>query len=339
MSKQLSVQRTIKVRAVANEWISDNFPTGRKYLSHSVPVGIGKDLCRVDLLAWSGKESMQVGELIINGESVQVALGTTIDSIARAIEGLSMRKQVSPAELNSVRGMYHTFHYGDGIRAVNGYAGKSVDLLLTDPPYGISSAYGCEKQVPRRLRKDGRDFIMPKGHFGAWDDRFLEPCEWTELVLPKVGGWAVIFCAHEQIGEYENILRKHKFVAVGAMVWQKTNPVPFNHTLKPINAWEAIVTGKRPGTKFNGKTVHNVFRYKSPSPQNRIHPTQKPLDLMTEFVGLFSSRDDLVVDPFAGGGTTLIAAARMRRNVVSFENDPDVFVAASKRIKNAKLPK
>ncbi len=60
-------------------------------------------------------------------------------------------------------------------------------LLLTDPPYGISSPYTCEKQVPRRLRKDGSDFIMPKGSFGEWD-----------FPMKKI-----LQCIHRHIREYK----------------------------------------------------------------------------------------------------------------------------------------
>ena len=335
--RELSVERTIAVRALANQWISDNFPTGRRHLSHSAPVE-GKDgNCHVDLLAWSGRKSMLVGKLVINEESAHLAKGTTITGIGKVLGDVKPRKIVRKEELKPQSGRYYDFVFGDGIKGVEGYSDKSIDLLLTDPPYGISAAYGCESQVPRRLRKDGRDFIMPKGHFGDWDKQFPQPHEWTDVVLPKIKGWAVIFCAHGQIGEYEQILRKHKFVAVGAMVWQKTNPVPFNHTFKPVNAWEAIMVGKRSGTKFNWHNVHNVFCYKSPSPQHRVHPTQKPLDLVVEFVRLFSSPGAFVFDPFGGGGTTLIAAAKEKRHVVSFENDADVFYAASKRIADAGL--
>lgn len=206
-----------------------------------------------------------------------------------------------------------------------------VDLLLTDPPYGISKAYTCENQIPRRMRKDGSDFIMPKGEFGRWDHGF-NPKEWTDIILPKVKGWAVIFCSQAQIKDYTDILQSHRFNAVGTLVWHKTNPVPFNHKYKPINAWEAAVVGKRPGTKFNGTTVHNVFTCKSPSPQQRIHPTQKPLPLIETLVDLFSSQGELVLDPFAGSGTTVIASIKKSRQVLAYENNREHFEAAIQRI-------
>ena len=221
--------------------------------------------------------------------------------------------------------------YADGIKSSASLKDMSIDVLLTDPPYEISNAYNCEKQVPRRRRKDGTDFIMPKGHFGKWDYNF-DIHKWTDIVLPKIKGWAVIFCSQAQIGDYEKILKKQKFVAVGTLVWHKTNPVPFNHRFKPLNAWEAAVVGKRPSTKFNGKSIHNVFTCKSPSPQHRIHPTQKPLELITKLVELFSDKNDVILDPFAGSATTAIASINLSRKFIAFENDKEYYKLAKKRI-------
>lgn len=174
---------------------------------------------------------------------------------------------------------------------------------------------------------------MPRGHFGEWDE--TAPQEWTAVVLPKVAGWAVTFCAQEQIGVYCDIFRSCGFVAVGPMVWHKTNPVPFNHHHKPVNSWEAIVIGKRPGAPFNNnqKIVHNVHTCKSPSPRERIHPTQKPLPLISEFVRLFSEPGGLVFYPFAGSGTTIIAAARIGRRAIGYEKDITLFNTAVERVK------
>ncbi|ABK78047.1 DNA modification methylase [Cenarchaeum symbiosum A] len=210
---------------------------------------------------------------------------------------------------------------------------NSVDLLLTDPPYGISSPYATERQIPRRVRKNGGDFIMPKGEFGEWDHD-SDPAAWTKVVLPKIKGWAVIFCAHVQIKDYTEILSGNGFVAVNALVWHKTNPVPFNHKFKMLSAWESAVMGKRPSTKFNGKSVHNVFTYKSPSPAQRIHPTQKPLGLMEELIQLMSDKGDLVLDPFGGSATTMIAAMNQNRKSITYENDPKMYKLASQRVKS-----
>ena len=333
----LSVDRTIQLRAAVNEWISEAFPEHRKYLSHNQPQYSSKEQ------AWSvalgtknvNGHTVKLGRILVNDDG-RIVCHDEVSRIRSEIDSLLVAEK-SHRATERLTGELYEFRLGDGVAGASALRDGEVDLLLTDPPYGISKPYTCEKQIPRRLRKDGRDFIMPKGNFGAWD-QVVDPGMWLDAVLPKVGGWAVSFCAQSQIGEYVECLSDHKFSAVGTLVWQKTNPVPFNHKYKPINAWEALVCGKRPGTKFNGRVVHNVFVYKSPSPQQRIHPTQKPLHLMQEFISLFTDEGDFVYDPFGGAGTTLIAANSQRRRVLSYEADANIFAAACARINKYHLP-
>ncbi len=331
MSDAASLERTIALRADVNLWIGRNFPEHRRFISHSNPLAVGDGEYRIDLHLKNDGKVFGIGRLHVAPGGVRLVDGSREDVKARLAD---LMDSIFPAGgfPSPLIAKNLQFRPGDGIAAVGGMADRSIDLLLTDPPYSISKPYACESQIPRRLRKDGSDFIMPKGDFGDWDNNFPPPEEWSGAVLPKVRGWAVIFCAHAQIGDYCRILEGRGFVAVGPMVWHKTNPVPFNHRHKPINAWEAIVVGKRPGTKFHGYAVHNVFTCKSPSPQQRIHPTQKPEPLLAEFVNLFSREGELVVDPFAGSGSTLLAAAAHGREAVGYENDPAMFGKASERI-------
>ena len=318
----------IRLRASVNEWISNNFPNHRQYIKHSDPVYLmDREMWEVKLNA--NGCSTNIGSILVSNNA-EVMPVHSLEEIASRLDRITSLDDEIHEYSREISGQHYQFVHGDGLAGAETLDNRKIDLLLTDPPYGISKSYICEGQVPRRLRNDGRDFIMPKGNFGEWDS--IDPKLWLDVVLPKVGGWALSFCAQAQIGEYKNIFETHKFVAVGAMVWQKTNPVPFNHKYKPINAWEAIVVGKRPGTKFNGKVVHNVFRYKSPSPQQRIHPTQKPLALMECFVDLFTNEGDFVFDPFGGSATTLIASTNKKRVVLSYEMDHDIYQAACGRI-------
>ena len=323
---------TIRLRAAVNEWISEKFPQHRKYLSHSQPEYSTKERAWTVVLGTKNVNgySAVFGKILVNKKGV-ITRAVRPSRIVRELDGLLADNRLIKTPRDRLENTFYDFRLGDGIQGASSLADGEIDLLLTDPPYGISKSYICEQQVPRRLRKNGRDFIMPKGNFGEWDQP-IKPSDWLEAILPKVGGWIITFCAQAQIGEYCECLADHKLVAVGTIVWQKTNPVPFNHKFKPINAWEALVIGKRPGTKFNGRVVHNVFLHKSPSPQQRIHPTQKPLGLMREFVKLFSDEGDFVYDPFAGSATTLIAAHTQNRQVLSYEKDPDLFEAACDRI-------
>ncbi len=325
----------IQVKAVANKWMSDNLNGERVLLS----LGVLKketetNTWAVELLAKSiGKRAVGILQVDAHGHVVKA---TNVKQIVKElVDAGQSRCQNSDRVIQrhaSERGLF----YGDGIGASGKLENQSIDLLLTDPPYAISNAYTCQRQIPRRLRKNGSDFIMPKGDFGEWD-RGFDPRSWANVVLPKVKGWAVIFCSHTQIAEYSVLLREQGFNAIGTIVWHKTNPVPFNHRFKPINAWEAGVVGKRPGTKFYGHAVHNVFTYKSPSPQQRIHPTQKPCGLIRELMELFSAKGDLVLDPFAGSGTTAYVALELGRKVLAYENNAEHYDAAQRRLSSVQL--
>lgn len=210
--------------------------------------------------------------------------------------------------------------HGDCMEVMkNELANMQFDMLLSDPPYNISKSYICEKQISYRSRRGGGKFIMPKGNFGEWDHGFSK--KWASLILPRIKNWVLFFCDQKEIGTYCNMLVEQKFVGVGSIVWHKTNPVPFNHKFKLLNAWEGGVVAKRPSKKFYGKSVHNVFTYKSPSPHERKHPTQKPLKLIEEFIKLFTKEGDVILDPFAGSGTTGIACKNTGRNYILIEKE------------------
>ena len=324
-SRERPATRT-KLKFVANTWINNSLGSSRTGVMAGNP--------EPDGASWivgihRGKRTGPVlGKLKIDGK-MRIVRAPSIARIKRELGRTTAPGRRMHASQFTAGG--HSLTRGDCLEGCKKIKDGSIDLLLTDPPYGISNQYASERQIPRRVRANGGDFIMPKGDFGAWDHDF-SPSGWTDAILPKIGGWAVIFCAHVQIKEYSDILDRHGFVAVGALVWHKTNPVPFNHRFKPLNAWETAVYGKRPGTKFNGKSVHNVFTYKSPSPQGRIHPTQKPLGLMEELIGLLTDRGDTVLDPFAGSATTTLAAINKGRKSIAFESDAACYGRAVSRL-------
>lgn len=207
MPVDLAVAKKIKVRALANDWISKSFPTHRKHLLHTSPKYSALDN------AWTMSISTRnphgqpvvVGNLVIDGKAEEVVEAPNIASVQERLRTLLSGEAELPALDGVQTGHNFEFRLGDGIAGANSLPDRSIDLLLTDPPYGISKGYTCESQVPRRLRKDGTDFIMPKGNFGDWDTP-ISPSEWTQGVLPKVRGWFVTFCAQAQIGEYSEIL-------------------------------------------------------------------------------------------------------------------------------------
>jgi len=167
---------------------------------------------------------------------------------------------------------------------------KSVNLVLTDPPYGISRKINCKGT---RLGTTAKlDF-----DFGDWD-KFNK--KWFDLAVQKSNGWVMTFCAKKDIGHYWDILENNKYIAIDTLAWTKPDPLPFNAKTRFLSAWEAIVVGKRPGTFFGSNYMHDVIKCQSPKNGNRIHPTQKPLKLIKELIELTTHNDEIVLDPFMG---------------------------------------
>lgn len=329
LEKNKNANLKTKLKFVANTWINNTFEEKtRTKMSISMPKRI-KSRWHINIYANIPTKQI-IGNIKIN-DNLQVTHCTEKKSIKKELEQYCVEKKAYTGSYLKIKNQ--KFYCQDSITKCQKLENLSIECLITDPPYNISSPYATEKQIPRRLRKSGSDFIMPKGEFGKWDHGF-DTKGWTDIILPKIKGWAAIFCAHTQIKEYSDILKDHGFVAVGVLAWHKTNPVPFNHRFKLLSAFESAVVGKRPSTKFNGKSVHNVFTYKSPSPAQRIHPTQKPLPLIEELIRLFTDESDTVLDPFAGSATTLLASLNLNRKCTAFENDRKYYNLAVDKIKN-----
>ncbi|MCX6723682.1 MAG: site-specific DNA-methyltransferase [Candidatus Staskawiczbacteria bacterium] len=217
---------------------------------------------------------------------------------------------------------------GDAIEELKKLPDRAVSSIITDPPYGISKDLNCKNE---RLGTTAKLNF----NFGEWDKLNNE---WLELATQKTNGWFISFCAKKDIGIFWNALEKNGFIAVDALVWQKPDPVPFNAKSRFLNAWEIAIVGKRPGAIWNSTYQHNIFKYQAPKNKTRIHPTQKPLELIKELVLLTTKKGDIVLDPFMGSGTTAVACKESGRNYLGFEIDKKYCELANNRVNSANPP-
>jgi len=205
---------------------------------------------------------------------------------------------------------------------------SSIDLVIADPPYGISRELNCKNQRLGRTAK--LNF-----NFGEWD-KFNR--EWLEIAVKKTKGWIISFCAKKDIGIYWDILEKNGFIAIDSLVWQKPDPLPLNAKSRFLNAWEAIIVGKRSGAHWGSTYAHNIFKYQAPKGKERIHPTQKPLGLIRDLIKLTTRKGDIVLDPFMGSGTTAVACKNLGRHYIGFEIDKKYCEQAIKRVNSISSP-
>jgi len=171
--------------------------------------------------------------------------------------------------------------------------------------------------------------------FGEWDNSF------TMEVLTKFvshfyrvlrkGGTAIIFFDLWKITLLKEMMENAGFRQIRLIEWIKTNPQPINSGVNYLtNCREIAVVGVK-GSKptFNSKYDNGLYHYPLEG-RNRVHPTQKNIDLFVELVRKHSNEGDLVLDCFAGSGTTARACLRTSRLFVGCEINAEYLSAAKK---------
>lgn len=204
---------------------------------------------------------------------------------------------------------------------------KSVDLVLADPPYGIS------REINTKGKRIGNSGILDF-NFGKWD--ILDET-WIDLAIQKTKGWFISFSSKRDIGLYWEHLEKNKFIAIDSLVWVKPDPLPFNAKSRFVNSWEAIIVGKRAGATWNSNYFTDVLNFHSPKNKDRVHPTQKPLGLIIKLIELTTNVGGVVLDPFMGSGTTAVAAKILNRHFIGFEINKKYYNISLKRLNSQKL--
>lgn len=118
-----------------------------------------------------------------------------------------------------------------------------------------------------------------------------------------------------------------------AVVWDKPGLGMGIHYRR---SYEFVLVAQKgaPAHRWNGgNNTSNVLRIRKIIPSKDQHPTEKPPELAGQFIKLFSNEGDVVLDPFAGKGSTLVAAERMNRDYIGIELDPVHFNSAVKKLK------
>lgn len=177
----------------------------------------------------------------------------------------------------------------------------SVDCIVTDIPYNE-----CNR-TDNGLRNLDKD----KADIGIFDVAML-----TENLCEKTKGSIYMFCGFNQVSTIRKVMSQ-KGLSTRIVVWEKTNPSPMNGNKIWLSGIELCVFGKKSKATFNLHCKNTVLRY--PCGVNKIHPTQKPIELMSYIVNASTKEGDIVLDPFMGSGTTAIACIREKRNFIGFE--------------------
>jgi site-specific DNA-methyltransferase (adenine-specific) len=197
----------------------------------------------------------------------------------------------------------NTIHLGDCLDLMRLIPDKSIDLVLTDPPYGI----GVDGQHESSGTHGGRKSYEFKG----WD---LKP--------PSQEYFDEIFrISKNQIIWGGNYFTENLPAKMGWIVWDKGQRI--------CNS-----DGELAFTSFDKALRIVTFNRVELMLDKSFHPTQKPLKLFQWCLERYSQPSDLILDPFSGSGTTAIAAHNLGRRFICIEKDEDYHAASVQRLKD-----
>ena len=206
---------------------------------------------------------------------------------------------------------------------------KSVDLVITDPPYLIDTmGSGLYSQKDKQYIKE-LNFMKD----GFSKEILDEICR----VMKKINLY--IFCSQKQIIPLLDYFVREKKCNWNIITWHKTNPIPACGN-KYLTDTEYVLFFREKGVKIYGDYQTKFTYYLTPLNQkDKIkynHPTIKPLNIIQNFIINSSKEGEIVLDPFMGSGTTAIACMNTNRNYIGFEIDKGYYDIILERIKNHK---
>ena len=232
----------------------------------------------------------------------------------------------------SVNKSKYTIYNEDCFKTLNNIPSKSVDLILTDPPYNIA------KYSTGNINLPGRSAL--NNDLANWDRIDILPkdlvADFKRILKPK--GNIFIFTTYNLIGKWHEAFDS-EFDTFQFMVWHKLNPAPNIFKKGFLNSCELIVCMWNKGHNWNfsnQREMHNFIetpiclgkeRWQTPK-----HPTQKPLKVLKHILKIASNEGDTVMDPFMGVGSTGIASLLLNRNFIGIEIDEAYFNGTKERL-------
>lgn len=241
--------------------------------------------------------------------------------------------------------------FNDHMQNFKRYQIPKAQLIIADVPYNLgNNAYasspswyigGDNRNGESELA--GTQFFDTDKNFKAAE--FMHFCSQMLVKEPKQPGKApcmIIFCAFDQQMYLIELGRRYGFNHYINLVFRKNySPQVLKANMKLVGNCEygvLLYRDKLPKFNNHGQMIFNCMDYPRDTVTPKIHPTQKSVPLLERLIRIFTDEDDVVIDPCAGSGTTLLAAKNLRRRAYGFEIKKDFYASACKLIENCVSP-
>lgn len=242
--------------------------------------------------------------------------------------------------------------YRDHFQNYKRYAIPKAQLIIADIPYNTgNNAYASNPSWYKGGdNKQGESELAGKTFFDTDSDfrpaEFMHFCSTmlkAETKKAKVEGEArqkgdapcmIIFCAFDQQMYLIELAKRYGLNNYINLVFRKNfSAQVLKANMKVVGNCEyglILYRDRLPKFRNNGKMIFNCMDWPRDNESEKIHPTQKPIELLKRLIEIFTDEGDVVIDPVAGSGSTLVAAERLNRKCYGFEIKKEFWVRASR---------
>jgi site-specific DNA-methyltransferase (adenine-specific) len=251
--------------------------------------------------------------------------------------------------------------YRDHFQNYKSYAIPKAQLIIADIPYNLgNNAYASNPAWYKDGdNSNGESELAGKSFFDTDEDfrpaEFMHFCSTmlkSEPKKAKVEGEArqksdspcmIVFCAFDQQMYLIELAKRYGLNNYINLVFRKNfSAQVLKANMKVVGNCEyglIFYRDRLPKFRNNGKMIFNCMDWPRDNESEKIHPTQKPVELLKNLIEIFTDEGDVVIDPCAGSGSTLIAAERMNRKAYGFEIKKEFWMKANKWLESEKQSK
>ncbi len=219
--------------------------------------------------------------------------------------------------------------YGDCTELIDNIPDESINCLITDPPFAQPNIVECDVAGAATYNKIAETNVSSVDTMKAVYDKLIPKL----AKKMKTGAHIYVFTGFGDTFFYLNKLLKENGFLLDELplIWYKTKASTLPRDFSYVSSYEAIIFGHtRERIIRLAKPVHNVIAISALPTQTRVHPLQKPDELLRLLISNSTLPGDTILDCFAGSAATLKVAREMHRNSIGFEIDRGNYLRAQK---------
>jgi len=322
---EAGIEKVKIVQADGNEWVV----VQRKGLSEKQKLKLALyDNRSAELAEWDKEVLADIDPEIMESMFSTDELEDLLDNVGGS-EGLDGEDDVPEAPEKAISQLGDLYQLGQhrllcGDSTANNVVdklmdGQKADMVFTDPPYGMSYGGGRAKgssPIGARVKAHGEIMgdSLRDGDLINLVKKAIKSC----VTHKKEGSPAYVCFTWRTYSEFENAVKSAGLAPKACIVWDKKSIGLGYSNYRPQHEFIFYCDGQW----YGGASESDVWYMSRGATGDYVHPTQKPVELIERAIGNSSKKGDVVIDPFGGSGSTLIASEKLKRKCYTMELDP-----------------